>query len=167
MPRFLGYSVLNYSIIMYSLLSVFGVRVGYIDLPKLIVAVILSILFTVTLFYLTFELPRILDRVLHNYFPDVFWQRELKEQVIETLRPYGYLALTVTLILIVVGFAVKKGYLSILGSVAMYLPIFGYFAFAMFFLAGLGVLRVLWLPLLELSLETLKLGHIVYFPFIF
>ncbi|MEM1703730.1 MAG: methyltransferase, partial [Zestosphaera sp.] len=35
----------------------------------------------------------------------------------------------------------------------------------MFFLTGLGVLRTLWLPLLELSPSTLKLGCVVYLPF--
>jgi len=145
----------------------FGVRMKYTDLSKLVVAVILSILFTLAFFYLTFELPRILDELLHNFFPDVFWQRELREQVIDAMRPYGYLTLTITLILIVVGFAVKKGYLSILCSITMYLPIFGYFAFAMFFLAGIGVLRVLWLALLEVSPTLLKLGYAVYLPFLF
>ncbi|MEM4977343.1 MAG: hypothetical protein QXT64_08475, partial [Desulfurococcaceae archaeon] len=33
------------------------------------------------------------------------------------------------------------------------------------FLTGLGVLRTLWLPLLELSPSTLKLGCVVYLPF--
>ncbi|MEM4977385.1 MAG: hypothetical protein QXT64_08685, partial [Desulfurococcaceae archaeon] len=45
------------------------------------------------------------------------------------------------------------------------IPTFGYFAHAMFFLTGLGVLRTLWLPLLELSPSTLKLGCVVYLPF--
>jgi protein-S-isoprenylcysteine O-methyltransferase Ste14 len=35
----------------------------------------------------------------------------------------------------------------------------------MFFLAGVGVLRALWFPLLDISPTTLKLGHIVYLPY--
>lgn len=137
-----------------------------LNLYKLVVALALSILFTIMLFYLTFELPHILDKILHKYFPDVFWEAELREQTLSTLRPYGYLALGITLALIVLGFAAKRGYLAVLGSVAMYLPTFGYFASAMFFLAGLGVLRTLWLPLLEISPTVLKLGCIAYFPFL-
>jgi len=133
---------------------------------RLVVALALSILFTITLFYLTFELPHILDKILHEYFPDVSWEAELREQILSTLRPYGYLALGITLVLVVLGFAAKRGYLAVLGSVAMYLPTFGYFAFAMFLLAGLGVLRTLWLPLLEISPTLLKLGCIAYFPFL-
>ncbi len=136
------------------------------NFTKLIVAVSLSILLTVTLFYLTFELPLFLDKLLHHYFPDVFWQSDLREQVINALRPYGYLALIVTLVLIIMGFAIENGRLATLGSIVMYLPTFSYFAHAMFFLAGIGVLRALWLPLLELSPTTLKLGCIAYLPFL-
>lgn len=137
-----------------------------IDASKFIIAIILSLLFTVTLFYLTFEVPHLLDNLLHSYYPDVFWEPELREQILNNLRPYGYLTLIITFMLIVLGFIVKKNYLSTLGSIAIYLPIFGYFAFAMFFLAGIGVLRILWLPLLEFSPNTLKLGHIVLLPFL-
>ncbi len=136
------------------------------NLFKLATAIALSIIFTGGLFYTTFELPYILDKLLHNYFPDVFWQPGLREQMIETIRPYGYLSLTITLALILIGFITRKGYLSILGSVSLYLPIFGYFAYTMFFLAGLGILRVLWLPLSELSPIILNLGYIVYLPFL-
>jgi len=161
------FSVLNFSI-KYACRYYFclGVQMSRPSLYKLVVALALSILFTITLFYLTFDLPHILDRILHEYFPDVFWEAELREQTLSTLRPYGYLALGITLALIVLGFAAKRGYLAILGSVAMYLPTFGYFASAMFFLAGLGVLRTLWLPLLEISPTVLKLGCIAYLPFL-
>lgn len=134
-------------------------------LYRLFTAVVLSMIFTIALFYLTFEIPHTLDRMLRNYYPDVYWDYKLQERILKNLKPYGYLALTSTLILVVAGFTVKRGYISFLGSVTMYIPVFGYFAFAMFFLAGIGVLRVLWLPFLELSPETLKLGHIVLSPF--
>jgi len=55
----------------------------------------------------------------------------------------------------IAGFMVRKSYLSTIGSVGLYLPTFGYFAFTMFFLAGVGVLRALWFPLLDLSPKVL------------
>ena len=62
------------------------------------------------------------------------------------------------------GFALERKPLSVGGALALYLPIFGYFAYAMFFLAGIGVLRVLWMPLLVVSPRLLELGSIAYAP---
>jgi len=132
----------------------------------LIVAIALSGIFSLALFYSSLEIPRILDRLLHKHFPDVFFYPEVRERIIESLRPYGYSALLITIILIITGFITKRGYLSSLGSFILYLPTFGYFASAMFLLAGIGVLRSLWLPLLEFAPTALKLGHIVLFPFL-
>lgn len=133
---------------------------------RLPLVIILSIIFTVTLYYLTLEIPHIIDRILRAYFPDVFFNPELREQILNNLRPIGYLSLVITSILIVLGFLFKRGYLSTIGSITMYIPIFGYFAFAMFFLAGIGVLRAIWLPLIEYSPKTLELGSIVLIPYI-
>jgi len=126
---------------------------------------ILSAVFTVALFYSTFEAPIFLDKVLHQYFPEVFYDVEAIERVLSILRPVGYTTLAITIVLILLGFMIKKGILASLGSLVLYIPTFGYFAYAMFFLTGLGVLRTLWLPLLELSPMTLKLGCVVYLPF--
>ena len=128
-------------------------------------ALVLSTVFTVALFYTTFEVPVLLDKVLHEYFPEVFYDVEAIESVLSVLRPVGYAALAVTIVLIILGFMVKKSTLASLGSLLLYIPTFGYFAYAMFFLTGIGVLRALWLPLIELSPSTLKLGCIVYLPF--
>ncbi|MEM4570832.1 MAG: DUF1295 domain-containing protein [Desulfurococcaceae archaeon] len=128
-------------------------------------ALVLSAVFTVALFYSTLEAPVLLDKVLHQYFPEVFYDVEATERALSVLRPIGYPALAITIALILLGFAIKKGVLASLGSLVLYIPTFGYFAYAMFFLTGLGVLRALWLPLLELSPSTLKLGCIVYLPF--
>jgi protein-S-isoprenylcysteine O-methyltransferase Ste14 len=132
---------------------------------ELVLALILSILLTITLFYSTFEVPRVLDKALQQYFPEVFWDVEAREEMLGALRPIGYAAFAATIVLIALGFVVKKGFLSFMGSLAIYLPTFGYFAFAMFFLTGLGALRALWLPMLELSPDVLKLGCIAYLPF--
>jgi len=137
-----------------------------IDIGKFAIAVVLSIVFTVALFHATFEMPLILDNILRKYYPDVFWDYEARIHVIETIKPYAYLALIITFLLIILGFLARKGFLSSLGAVAFYLPVFGYFACAMFFLAGIGVLRALWLPLLDVYPWMLELGSIVLIPFV-
>jgi len=129
-------------------------------------AVTLSITIAIALFYSTFEAPRVLDEALQHCFPEVFWDVEARGEVLATLRPVGCAALATTIALMVLGFAVKKGFLSLAGSLALYIPTFGYFAFAMFFLTGLGALRALWLPMLELSPDVLKLGCVAYLPFV-
>lgn len=125
----------------------------------------MSALFTISLLYVTLDAPRMIDEPLRKVFPDYFWDFEKAEQIISLMRPIGYAMLGTIMALIAVGFIAKRGYLSASGSVALYLPVFGYFAFHMFFLAGVGVLRALWFPLLDISPTTLKLGHIVYLPY--
>lgn len=129
------------------------------------VAAFLSILFAVALLYATLDIPMIINGWMLKAFPD-HWMVGNAEvaEVLEVLRPVGYIAFIVTLVLIILGFAVRNRWLGALGSIAFYLPTFGYFAFTMFFLAGIGVLRVLWLPLLDLSPNVLRLGEIVYLP---
>lgn len=128
-------------------------------------ALALSAVLTVALFYLTFEVPAYLDGVLRQYFPEVFYSAEAIEDMLSALRPAGYSALAITVALIILGFAIRRGSLAFMGSLVLYLPTFGYFACAMFFLTGLGVLRALWLPMLELSPSILKLGCVAYLPF--
>ncbi|MEM1679599.1 MAG: DUF1295 domain-containing protein [Sulfolobales archaeon] len=132
---------------------------------EFVFALILSAVFTVALFYSTLEVLVFLDKMLNQYFPEVFYDVEATERVLSVLRPIGYSALVITIVLILLGFMTKKGILASLGSLVLYIPTFGYFAYAMFFLTGLGVLRALWLPLLELSPTTLKLGCVAYLPF--
>ena len=56
--------------------------------------------------------------------------------------------------------------MSVAGSLALFIPTFGYFAFTMFFLAGLGVLYSLWLPLMDLSPTVFMLGDVIYLPYL-
>jgi len=68
--------------------------------------------------------------------------------------------------LMAAGFVIGRRRLTLLGALSLYLPVFGSFAFSMFFLAGTGILRILWLPMLDASPAILKLGGIVYLPYI-
>jgi protein-S-isoprenylcysteine O-methyltransferase Ste14 len=126
------------------------------------IAVMLSILFTVALLYATLSVPAVIHQLLLKIFPDYWWPPPGE---IEALRPFGYLSFVVTLVLMLAGFITQRLRLSTLGSVAFYLPTFGYFAFTMFFLAGIGVLRALWLPFLDFSPDVLRLGNIIYLPY--
>lgn len=80
-------------------------------------------------------------------------------------RPVGYACLAVVIALIIVGFTTERRRLSSLGSFAFFLPAFGYFAASMFFLTGIGILRVMWLPFWDSSPTLLKLGDISYLPY--
>ncbi len=112
------------------------------------------------------ETPRAVNSVLSAYFPDYGWgEFELVERFMGYVRPVGYLCLIAVVFLIVVGFATGRGSLSSLGAVAFFLPTFGYFASSMFFLAGIGVLRVLWIPFWDSYVKLLKLGDIAYIPY--
>lgn len=129
---------------------------------------LLAIVFTVALTFATIELPRVLYRVIEDNFdvPDLHpvIEPELIEEFMQVsyVRPIGYASLALVMLLIVVGFVTRKRGISSLGAIAFFLPTFGYFAGYMFFLAGLGILRALWLPLWG---NALKLGDIVMLPY--
>ena len=46
------------------------------SLRSLLLISALSILFSIALFYLTLEVPNIIDELLRNYFRDVYWDVE-------------------------------------------------------------------------------------------
>lgn len=137
--------------------------------PRLPVLTLLAIVFTVALTFATLEAPRVLNRILANYlnFPDFHpaIEPELIEEFMNHVRPIGYACLAVLTLLILVGFLTEKTGLSVLGSFALFLPTFGYFAAYMFFLSGIGILRLVWLPIWGPSTKLLKLGDIVYLPY--
>jgi protein-S-isoprenylcysteine O-methyltransferase Ste14 len=132
---------------------------------KLPVLTFLAIVFTLALTFATLELPRILNSILGGYFPDIYWEPERIEALMNYARPIGYACLVVVIALILVGFVTERRRLSSLGSFAFFLPAFGYFAASMFFLSGIGILRVMWLPFWDSSPTLLKLGDIVYLPY--
>jgi len=134
--------------------------------PKLLILTALAIVFTVALTFATLEAPRAINFILRTFFPDHgIGESELIEEFLRYVRPIGYACLLAVIALIVVGFVTRKGTLSSLGSLAFFLPTFGYFAFSMFFLAGVGILRVLWIPFWDSSTTILKLGDIIYLPY--
>ena len=67
--------------------------------------------------------------------------------------------------LVIAGFATRRTGLAAVGAVGFMLPVFAQFAGVMFFLAGLGMLNVFWLPVLDISFELQRLGLIIRAPY--
>jgi len=129
---------------------------------------LLAVIFTGALTFATLQLPVILGNWLSNYLPDIHPMIE-PERVAEFMvvaRPIGYACLGVVAILIVAGFVTGKRKLSIFGSFAFFLPTFGYFFASMFFLAGLGILRVPFIPFWDPSVNLMNFGDISYLPYV-
>ena len=128
---------------------------------------LLAVVFTVALTFATLQLPVILGNWLSSYFPDIhpIIEPERVAEFMVVARPVGYACLGVTAILIVAGFVTGKRKLSILGSFAFFLPTFGYFFASMFFLAGLGILRVPSIPFWDPSVNLMSFGDISYLPY--
>jgi len=80
-------------------------------------------------------------------------------------RPIGYACVAIIAVLIVTGFVTGKKRLSVFGSFAFFLPTFGYFFASMFFLAGLGIVRVPFIPFWDPNVNLMNFGDISYLPY--
>jgi HEAT repeat protein/protein-S-isoprenylcysteine O-methyltransferase Ste14 len=142
----------------------------------------LAIVFTVGLTFASVELPRLVDSFLGRQFefPNVATVTKdhpdyspddpgilRTELYLKTyrLRWIGYGALAAVAVLIIVGFATNRSGFSSAGAIVLFLPVFGHFALTMFFLGGLGFLRLLWMPFLDLSFDVMRLGEIIVLPY--
>lgn len=82
----------------------------------------------------------------------------------------GGVAFFAILLLIILGFFLDRRKVALSGSLLAYLPTFHYFSMTMYFLVGIGWLKLLWLPLLypfsyvPIPFSPMKLGLIVYLP---
>jgi protein-S-isoprenylcysteine O-methyltransferase Ste14 len=136
---------------------------------------LLAIVFSVGLMFAFIELPRLLDNSLQNNlgFPQfdqgVGGTSALKTELFIQglhLRWIGYGSLVLIAVLIITGYATRRSGWAVAGAVGLFLPVFGQFAYTMFFLAGLGFLRVGWLPFIEVtSFDMLDLGKVIYVPY--
>jgi len=142
----------------------------------------IAIIFTIGLTFASIELPRLVDSVLGrnigapdvatvsgdrtNWDPDGTGQFKT-ELYLQTyhLRLIGYSCLALIIILIAVGFITDRSGLSSAGAIILFLPVFGQFALTMFFLGGLGFLRLIWMPFLDVSFNVLRLGEIINLPY--
>lgn len=73
---------------------------------------------SIALFYLTYELPLVIDKILLRYFPDIIPYYGDVVNVIEVLRPAGYLSLTIVVSLIVLSMILKRRSTVLAGTIA-------------------------------------------------
>jgi len=143
-------------------------------LSRNLILFLISIVFSGALIFAFIELPRLLDNLLHNNvgFPgfdhgasDVeAYKTELYIQALH-LRLIGYISLAIVLTFIVLGFVTRRSGWAWAGALVLFLPVFGQFALSMFFLSGLGMFRVGWLPIMDISFELVNLGQLAFLPY--
>jgi imidazolonepropionase-like amidohydrolase/protein-S-isoprenylcysteine O-methyltransferase Ste14 len=134
---------------------------------------VLAAVFTVGLTFATLELPSLLD----GFLQDAVATPGLDSHVDEVsrlktdlfmahyhVRAIGYGAFLLLLALIVAGFATRRTGLAVLGAFGVMLAVFAQFASVMFFLAGLGMLNAIWLPILDVSYELQSWGLVIGAP---
>jgi len=134
----------------------------------------LAIIFSAALMFAFVELPVLLDTALAEKieFPGLDHGRDTisayKTDIYISalnLRWIGYTCLALVIIFIIIGFITKRSGWGLAGAFALFLPVFGQFAMSMFFLAGLGMLRVGWMPFWDISWNVLDMGNVIYIPF--
>jgi protein-S-isoprenylcysteine O-methyltransferase Ste14 len=141
---------------------------------KDLLLITLALVFSIALMFAFIELPRLVDDFLQEDvgFPGFdHGSSELNayktDLFIESLylRWVGYGCLFLVLIFIVIGYATRKTVFAWAGAFVLFLPVFGQFALSMFFLAGLGILRVSWFPFMDISFKVLELGNVIFIPY--
>jgi protein-S-isoprenylcysteine O-methyltransferase Ste14 len=131
----------------------------------------LAVIFTVGLTWASLELPRVASEAMVRTLDLPAYDSSIRADETEIflrahhVRWIGYGSLAVVAALIIGGLITEKRGLAAAGAVAFFLPVFGQFAFSMFFLAGLGLLRFLWMPLLDLSYDVMRLGDAIWLPY--
>lgn len=135
---------------------------------------LLAVIFSLGLTFASVELPGLLNKALYGTIPALEGDSHADESAaLRTelfinhyhLRLIGYICFGLMLLLIAAGFITGKKGLASAGALLMFLPVFAQFAAVMFFLAGLGVLNVIWMPVLDISFNAGQWGDIVYLPY--
>jgi len=133
---------------------------------------LLAMVFSAALTYATVELPHALSSVLVDQLgdatgPDFDYDTGLSQHFVDSyhIRLIGTCCLISVAALIVVGFLFERSGMSSLGAIAVFLPVFGQFALTMSMLAGLGILRIIWMPIVEAAPDLLRLGDITLVPY--
>jgi protein-S-isoprenylcysteine O-methyltransferase Ste14 len=134
----------------------------------------LAIIFSIALMFAFVELPVLIDSVLAEKveFPGLDHGRDAisayKADIYISalnLRWIGYACLAIVILFIIVGFITRRSAWGLAGAFTLFLPVFGQFAMSMFFLSGLGMLRVGWMPFWDISWNVLDMGDVIYVPF--
>ena len=134
---------------------------------------LLAITFTVGLTFATVEFPSYIDQLLQDriHTPGADSHVDTVSRIKTDLfmahyhvRAIGYVGFFLLLGLIVAGFTSKRTGLATVGALGVMLTVFAQFAGVMFFLAGLGILNALWLPILDMSYEIQNWGLVIRAP---
>lgn len=135
---------------------------------------LLAVIFSIGLTFASIELPDLLQGVLVERVPALEGDGHADDSALfrtELFMDYyhlhviGYVCFGLMVLLIIGGFITGRKGLASAGGLLMFLPVFAQFAGVMFFLAGLGVLNLIWLPVLDISFNAGRLGEIVYLPY--
>ena len=133
----------------------------------------LAIVFTAGLTFATVELPELVDDALQHTITTPGEDSHadpvarLKTELFMAhyhVRDLGYAGFFLLVSLIAVGFATRRTRLATIGAFGVMLPVFAQFAGVMFFLAGLGILNAIWLPVLDVSYELQNWGLVINLP---
>ncbi len=134
---------------------------------------LLAVIFTAGLTFATIMLPDVIDDALQRTITTPGGDShadavaQLKTELFIAhyhVRVIGYATFFMLVGLIVLGLATRRTELAALGAVGVMLPVFAQFAAVMFFLAGLGVLNAVWLPILDVSYELQHWGRVIDAP---
>lgn len=132
---------------------------------------LVAVVFAVGLGYASVEVPFLASSWLGQavdmpgYDSGPQFERAEAFVVSHHLRPIGLGCLSAIVLMMATGLVMERRAPALVGAVAIFLPVFGHFAASMFFLAGLGLLRILWLPVLDLSYRAMSLGEVVFVPY--
>ncbi|WP_340113728.1 HEAT repeat domain-containing protein [Maribellus mangrovi] len=132
---------------------------------------LLAVVFSLGLMFAFIEIPQLLDKFLQTHIgtpqSDPAYNSDKIDLFFDVfaIRWIGYICLGLIFLMIIVGFATKKNSFIWVGGIALFLPVFATFAYSMFYLAGLGLLNVIFFPLQEISLSTIDLGKVVLIPY--
>lgn len=124
--------------------------------------IVLAVLFTISLFYITLELHNLLNKILKPVFPGT----SIGITYSPVFNIIGSICLYIIIMIIILGFIVKRLILSKIGSFFLFLPTFAHFFMGMFLLMGLQVLQIILLPLDSSEFNILTLGSIIKLPYI-
>jgi protein-S-isoprenylcysteine O-methyltransferase Ste14 len=136
-------------------------------LPLLALAVVYGVGST----FFTVELENLLERTLTTRITQSPMVSDLSHELYSGVDEFmasnhvqliGYGCLALMILAGLVGLMARKSWLASLGSFGLILPVYAYFILHMSFLAGLGVVTVLWAPFWG---ELVRLGDIVYLPY--
>jgi protein-S-isoprenylcysteine O-methyltransferase Ste14 len=142
-------------------------------LPSVVLTLLaLAIVYAMGLTFVTIEVERLVERsitpLIHQSPGVAEMNRAIQSDVEEFMssnhvRLIGYGSLALVVILTIAGLVAEKRGLASLGGFALFLPTFGYFVIHMSFLAGLQILKALWLPFWG---NLVKLGDVAYLPYV-